>query len=95
MLDSEVVIGIHRCVRINLRLRELASRDLVSEEDIQLFVRPALDLGDAEVGPDEDAQPRATPEETGLALPIPLGRVYRVGLQDLRHDVGELVRGPG
>lgn len=80
-------------IRIDMRLRKLAGRDLVRKQDIQLLVRPALDLRQAKVRPDEHDKRRAAPEEARLSLEIPCGGVLHVAIQDLRHDVGELVSG--
>lgn len=82
-------------IRIDMGLGKLASRSLVCKQDIQLFVRAPFDLGQAEVGPDEDEKRCAAPEEARLSLEIPSGGILHVTVQDLRDDVGELVGGAG
>jgi hypothetical protein len=42
-----------RSICVNLRLRELAGRDLVIEKNIQLFISSAFNLGETEVRPDK------------------------------------------
>ena len=42
-----------RRICVNLRLRKFAGRDLVIEENLQLFVGSAFDLWEAEVRPDK------------------------------------------
>lgn len=55
---------------IDDRLLPLASRHLAVEQDVDLTVRPALHLGQVEVGDDEAEETGATPDVTALATKI-------------------------
>jgi hypothetical protein len=55
---------------IDDRLLPLASRHLAVEQDVDLTVRPALHLGQVEVGDNEAEKTGATPDVTALAAKI-------------------------
>ena len=50
---------------------------------------------ETEVGPDDGEGAKAGPEEGGLALPVPGGRVQHAGLDDVDEDAAEVVEVAG
>jgi len=51
-------------VSINERLREFSCTDAVLEKDVEFFVCPPFDLGEAEERPNHDDEGGCCPEET-------------------------------
>jgi len=86
-----MIIILDGLVRINVRRCELAGRDLLHKQHVQLFVCTALNLGQAEVGPDEDEERGAAPEEAALSAPVPLDGTDHVRVEVLRDEVDDLV----
>ena len=70
---------------------ELAGRDLVGEEYVQLAIGAALWFRQAEVDPDAAEGVDAEPEEAGLGAPIPSGGVEHVGRPDAVEDAEDVV----
>lgn len=75
----------------HLRRVKLSRRSAVREQQIQLFVRPALGLRQPEEGPDEHNQRSRTPHKTSVAPQVELARVHKVWLDDLRYDSDNVV----
>lgn len=74
-----------------IRGAELASGDLVGEEDVQFTVGPSLGFGEAEVRPRETERVEAEPEEAGLGPPVPCGGVEHVRGDDAVDDPEHVV----
>jgi hypothetical protein len=76
---------------IDLERLELPSRDVLSEENIELVKRAILGLGKSEVGPDEDDPSTAAPDKSGVAAEIPGLRIHKVVLQSATHHAADVV----
>jgi hypothetical protein len=81
LLVSHRDIGQRRLQRIRCLTRELARRNLVLEEQIQLRVCKTLGLWKAEITPRNEKQRDTGPEETTLGAPVPV-----VLANHFRHD---------
>ena len=75
----------------DVRGGELAGRDPVGEEDVQLAVGTALGLREAEEGPHDAEEVEAEPEEAGLRPPAPGAGVQHVGRPDVVDDADDVV----
>lgn len=62
------LIGVGKGVDISRR--ELSSRDLVLEENVDLCVCPALEFWDSEIGPDGAEEADTTPVKSDFSSPV-------------------------
>jgi len=76
---------------IDLESLKLPSRDVLSEENIELVKRAILGLRKSEVGPDEDDPSTAAPDESGVATEIPGLGIHKVVLKSATNDTADVV----
>lgn len=74
---------------------ELSGWNTLLEQQVQLGEGSALGLWQLEPTPDGGEQSEATPEQTGLGLPVPGGRVQHVRHDDGDDDTGDVVEVSG
>lgn len=71
---------------------KLAGRDALLKEHVELGKGASAGLGDAEVGVDDAAEAKASPEEGGEVVPVPFAFVEHVRRQDSSDDANNVVQ---
>lgn len=85
MVDAGVLLVVHGDVRQNWLERiscltaELASSNLMLEQQIQLGVGKVLRVGQAEPGPHQEQSCHASPQERTLGSPVPVVPTHHLG----------------
>jgi hypothetical protein len=101
MLHPILLLILHRDIR-QLRLQRIrrltrkpARRDPMLKHEIQLRVREALWLGEAEVTPRDEQQGNAGPEEAALCAPVPVVLADHLGHDGVCDKDNGVVGGAG
>lgn len=76
----------------NLGLPELACRNALVKENLELAVGAASGLGQTEPGPDEADGAADRPEETALGAPVPRRRVQHQRGENVGRDASDVVQ---
>lgn len=88
LFNNDEVVGAEW---VDFNLPKLPGADAILEQDVKVSISETLGLRKSEISPNYTQQIQASPEECGLAAPVPSSRVHKSWLQGADHNTGDVV----